>query len=94
MKFTERSRSGEVLGNKVTAKPVPYARMLAIESARGDGDSLAVVREMCGIIRDYVTMEDGTPIDADDISTAAITALFSFATDMRAEGVGDFTPTP
>lgn len=94
MQFVEKNRAGEVLGNRVTAKPVPYARMLAIEAARAGGDNLAVVREMCGIIRDFVTMEDGTPIDADSISTAAITELFAFATDLRAEGVGDFTRTP
>lgn len=94
MKFCEPEKSGSVLGNKVVAKPVPYARMLAIEEARAGGDSLAVVREMCGVVRDFVAMEDGTPIDVDGISTAAITALFAFATDLRAEGVGDFTRTP
>lgn len=91
MKFVEKDKTGEVLGNKVTAKPVPYARMLAIETARADGETLRVVQLMCETVRDFVAMEDGTPINVDEISTDAITALFGFATSARAEGLGDFT---
>ena len=89
--FQEPDRTGNVMGNAVVARPVPFARLRAVQAASGDGDPLAIVSEMCGVIRDYVTLADGSAIDTDGLSGAAIQKLYAFAVDMSGGGAADFT---
>ena len=89
--FQEPDRTGNVMGNVVVAKPVPFARLRAVQAASGDGDPLAIVSEMCGVIRDYVTLADGSEIDTDGLSGAAIQKLYALAVDMSGGGAADFT---
>lgn len=89
--FKEPDRTGTVMGNAVTAKPVPFARLRAVQEAGASGDTLAIVHEMCGVICDYVTLADGTTIDTDALSGAAIQKLYAFAVDMSGGGAADFT---
>ena len=90
-KFVEPPRSGKVMGNEVTAQPVPFERLRAVQAAGASGDGLAAVEEMIGIVRDFVTLADGSPIDVAELSSAAIQKLYLFATDMNAGGAADFT---
>lgn len=91
--FVEPPRKGEVMGNAVVAKPVPFSRLRAVQMAGADGDSVAVVDAMCDIVRDYVTLEGGDAIDTSALSTAAIQKLYLFATDVGGGSVADFTPS-
>ena len=89
--FKEPDRTGTVMGNAVVAKPVPFTRLRAVQEAGASDDPLAIVHEMCGVICDYVTLADGTTIDTDALSGAAIQKLYSFAVDMSGGGAADFT---
>ena len=91
LKFVEPPRTGKVMGNEVQAKPVPFERLRAVQAAGVSGDSIGAVEEMIGIVRDFVTMADGSPIDVGELSSAAIQKLYLFATDMNAGGAADFT---
>jgi len=91
MKFVEPPRKGKVLGNDVEAKPVPFERLRAVQAAGANGDGLAAIDEMITIVRDYVTLADGTPIEVGELSSAAIQKLYLFAADMQAGGAADFT---
>jgi len=90
-KFVEPPRSGKVMGNEVTAQPVPFERLRAVQAAGVAGDGVATVEEMIGIVRDYVTMADGSSIDTSELSSAAIQKLYLFATDMQTGNAADFT---
>lgn len=90
-KFVEPPRTGKVMGNEVQARPVPFERLRAVQSAGASGDGLGAVDEMIGVVREYVTMADGSPIDVAELSGAAIQKLYLFATDMNAGGAADFT---
>lgn len=89
--FQEPDRTGTVMGNAVVAKPVPFARLRAVQEAGTSGEPLAIVEAMCGVIRDYVTLADGSAVDVDALSGAAIQKLYSFAVDMAVGGAADFT---
>ena len=98
MKFVEPDKSGTVLGNAVKARPIPIAKFQAaldeIKALTDGGDDAGVMRIVADIVREYVTMADGSPIDPDELSPAAIKELYSFVIDFKAEGVADFTATP
>ena len=90
-KFTEPPRTGTVMGNAVTARPVPFARLREVTSrSAGDETGVSVVEGMCGVIEEYVTLEDGTAIDTSELSPGAIQALYKFATEGTG-GAADFT---
>lgn len=90
-KFVEPPRAGKVLGNDIVAQPVPFDRLRAVQAAGAAGDNVAVVEEMIGIVRDYVTLADGSPIETGTLSASAIQKLYMFATDMQAGSAADFT---
>ncbi len=90
-KFTEPPRTGTVMGNAVTARPVPFARLREVTSrSAGDETGVSVVEGMCDVVSEFVTLEDGSPIDATALSPAAIQALYKFATEGTG-GAADFT---
>lgn len=89
MKFVEQAKTGTVLGNSVKAVPVPFARLREVDCARKDGNDADVVKAICAIISDFVTMDDGERIDPETLSYNAIQELFKFATGLG--GVADFT---
>ena len=89
--FEEAPRSGNVMGNAVVARPVPFARLRGVQEAANSGDTVKTVAAMCDVIRDYVTLEDGSAIDTEQISGAAIQRLYAFAVDMSGGGAADFT---
>lgn len=91
MAFVEKARKGEVMGNKVVARPVPLA--LARECLAADSDA-ARIDALAKIVDACVTMEDGSRINSAEISVAAIGELGAFAlgsSDGGAESVADFT---
>ena len=91
-KFIEPPRKGKVMGNAVMAKPVPFERLREVTSrSAGDETGISVVEGMCGVIAEYVTLEDGSAIDTSELSPAAIQALYTFATEGGADGTADFT---
>ena len=66
-------------------------RLRAIhDAAQGDPSGVAVVEAMCDVVSEFVTLEDGSPIDATALSPAAIQALYKFATEGTG-GAADFT---
>ena len=89
--FVEPPRSGKVMGNDVIAKPVPFDRLRAVQEAGASGDGVATVEAMQSIIRDYVTLADGSAVDVSELSGAAIQKLYAFATDLQAGSAADFT---
>ena len=90
-KFIEPPRTGKVLGNAVTARPVPFARLREVTSrSAGDETGVSVVEGMCAVIEEYVTLEDGTAIDTSELSPGAIQALYKFVTEGTG-GAADFT---
>lgn len=90
-RFTEPPRTGTVMGNAVTARPVSFERLRAIhDAAQGDPSGVAVVEAMCDVVSEFVTLQDGSPIDATALSPAAIQALYKFATEGTG-GAADFT---
>ena len=94
MRFTEKERAGEVLGNKVKAKPVSWSAMRALGEAQKSGDEVAIVEEMAKIVSEFVMMEDGDGILVNEISIGALRALFDFAVGTSEEhGIADFTST-
>lgn len=91
MKFIEQEKRGTVLGNEVKARPVPWQSLRAVDAAQKANDTIAVITAMGEVVGKCVTMADGSPIDAAELSTTAITELFKFATGVEAEGLADFT---
>lgn len=90
-KFVEPPRTGKVLGNDVVARPVPFDRLRAVQAAGASGDNVAVVDEMIEIVRDFVTLADGSPVEVGTLSASAIQKLYMFATDMQTGSAADFT---
>ena len=90
-KFVEPPRTGKVMGNDVIAQPVPFERLRAVQEAGASGDGVATVEAMQSIIRDYVTLADGSAIDVAELSGAAIQKLYTFATDIQPGSAADFT---
>lgn len=89
--FIEPPRTGTVMGNAVTARPVPFERLREVQSAgAADESGVAAVEAMCAVIGEYVSLADGTPVDPAGLSPAAIQALYRFATGIDG-GVADFT---
>ena len=89
--FKEPDRTGNVMGNAVVAKPVPFDRLRAVQQAGSEGDGLEVVDRMIDVIQEFVTLGDGSPIDTSQLSGAAIQKLYAFATDLQAGSASDFT---
>jgi len=98
MKFVEPDKAGTVLGNAVKARPIPIAKFQAaldkIKALTEAGDDSGVMGVVASIVREYVTMADGSTIDPDELSPSAIKELYSFVIDFKAEGVADFTASP
>ena len=92
MKFIEADKVGEVLGNKVKAKPVPFRVLLELNTLQKSGEYEKVVQLMIDTVNQYVTMEDGEEINATLISQRALTELFNFATSAESS-FADFTNT-
>lgn len=90
-KFVEPPRTGKVMGNEVTAKPVPFERLRAVQEAGARGDGVEVVERMIDVIQEYVTLADGSAIDVAELSGAAIQKLYMFATDVSGGSAADFT---
>lgn len=91
-KFVTPDRKGEVMGNAVVAKPVPYKVISDIQRKTADG-TMSELDAMCNVVAGFVTMDDGEPINTDELTVDAIAALFTFATEVKKE-VADFTRTP
>ena len=98
MKFVEPDKSGKVLGNEVKATPIPMGEFVAVQervqTASEANDNAAIMAAVADVVRKHVTMADGTPIEPDELSPAALKDLYAFATGFGAEGVADFTPAP
>lgn len=95
MAFIEPPRTAIVLGNKLTIKPVSWKRAQEIQAAQGRGDTAEVMRLATATIAEFVTMEDGTAIDADVLSVNAITEIIkALAGGGEEETIADFTATP
>lgn len=91
MKFEEKERTGEVMGNKVIAKPVPFKLMAALNEAQRHNDDAGVVSTMVAVVSGFVKMEDGSDIDANEVSQKALGELFKFAVGTE-DTLSDFTP--
>ena len=94
MKFKEQQNwiSGEVLGNPVRAKSPSVADLLAIQRANTDVERTEI---MCKMVASCVTMEDGSKIDARELSVNALTALGEFLLGVatgKGASTADFTP--
>ena len=86
-KFIEKSKRGEVMGNVVVCKPVPFALALAGMTAETDAER---IQALAKVVEECVTMEDGERLVADELSVEAIAELGKFA--LSGEGtVADFT---
>lgn len=86
-KFIEKARAGEVMGNRVVCKPVPFR--LAMDGMNATTDA-ARIEALAKVVEACVTLEDGTPLKADELSVAAIAELGSFALGGGGE-IADFT---
>lgn len=98
MKFAEPAKTGKILGNEVKATPIPMAEFAAVQkavkAASDADDNAAIMAAVADVVRKHVTMADGTPIEPDELSPAALRDLYAFATGFGTEGVADFTPAP
>lgn len=91
-KFVTPDRRGEIMGNAVVAKPVPYRVIREIQQNTANGTETEL-EAMSKIVAGYVTMSDGEAINPDELTVDALAALFTFATEVKKE-VADFTSTP
>lgn len=87
MKFVEKNRTGEVLGNKIICKPVPFALALAGMTAESDTDRIKALAE---VVKACILLEDGTPVDIETLSVSAIAELGAFALAGKGD-LADFT---
>ena len=86
-KFIEKSKRGEVMGNPVVCKPVPFALALAAMTAETHAER---IQALAKVVEECVTMEDGERLVADELYVEAIAEFGKFA--LSGEGtVADFT---
>lgn len=90
-KFVEPPRTGKVMGNDVVAQPVPFDRLRAVQEAGMAGNGVETVERMMDVIKEYVTLADGSAIAVGELSGAAIQKLYTFATDIQPGSAADFT---
>lgn len=86
-----KNRTGEVCGVKVVCKPVPWKLARKGIAASQSGDQVATLDAMAEIVTKCVTLENGMPINADELSIEELGALGGFAIGGKGEELADFT---